>query len=67
MNYFIFLTKIAKKVTNATPTLNIGIATPATSISQLINGQIRPDLDQLQATSYILSTFDYLTNVEALI
>jgi hypothetical protein len=58
---------MAKKVTNATPTSNIGIVTPATSISQPINGQIRPDLDQLQAISYIISTFDYLTNVEALI
>jgi hypothetical protein len=67
MNFFIFSTKMAKKVTNATPTPNIDIATPATSISQPIDGQIRPDLDQLQATSYILSTFDYLTNVEALI
>jgi hypothetical protein len=58
---------MAKKVTNVTLISNIDIATPATSISQPINNQIRPDLDQLQATSYILSTFDYLTNVEALI
>jgi hypothetical protein len=67
MNFILFLTKMAKKVTNATTTPSLGITTPAMSISQPIDGQIRPNLDQLQATSYILSTFDYLTNVEALI
>jgi hypothetical protein len=40
---------------------------PVTSISQPIDGQIKLNLYQLQAIGYLLSTFDYLTNAEALI
>jgi hypothetical protein len=63
----IFLIKIGQNLYTQHQHENLDIVTPVTLISQPIDGQIKPNLYQLQATGYLLSTFDYLTNVEALI